>query len=81
MKYALTLAASVAALFASAAALSARSGAVTTYCKDDIARLCAGLPQGDSVRDCLEINFDKVSEACKRALDTTGDRHRGTRNR
>ncbi len=80
MKTALALAGGVVALLAPAAAPSVRSAPVATYCKDDIAKLCAGLPQDDSIRDCLEMNFDRVSDACRRALDATGGR-RGSRMR
>jgi hypothetical protein len=50
----------------------AQSGPVATSCADDIAKLCAGKPHDGSVRICLEQNYDKVSTACKTALDTTG---------
>ena len=50
----------------------AQSGPVATSCADDIAKLCAGKPHDGSVRICLEQNYDKVSAACKTALDTTG---------
>jgi hypothetical protein len=46
---------------------------VETACKDDIPKLCAGKEHGQGdVRACLESNKDKVSAACKTALDTTG---------
>jgi hypothetical protein len=46
---------------------------VATACKDDIPKLCAGKEHGQGdVRACLESNKDKVSAACKTALDTTG---------
>lgn len=50
----------------------AQSGPVATACKDDIAKVCAGKPHDGEVRVCLETNYDKVSAACKSALDTTG---------
>lgn len=59
-----------AATFATAA--TAQQGPVATSCADDIAKLCAGRPHDGSVRVCLEENYDKVSAACKTALDTTG---------
>jgi hypothetical protein len=52
---------------------SAQGGPVATACKDDIPKLCAGKEHGQAeVRACLEANKDKVSAACKTALDTTG---------
>jgi hypothetical protein len=45
-----------------------------------IAKLCADKAHDGEVRICLETNYDKVSAACKKALDTTGG-GRGTRLR
>jgi hypothetical protein len=64
------LAAVLATLMASAAL--AQSGPVATSCADEIAKLCADKPHDGSVRICLEQNYDKVSAACKSALDNTG---------
>ncbi len=48
-------------------------GPVAASCGDEIAKLCAGKEHGGgAVRACLEANKDKVSAACKAALDTTG---------
>jgi hypothetical protein len=48
-------------------------GPVATACKDDIPKLCAGKEHGQGeVRACIEANKDKVSAACKAALDSTG---------
>ena len=69
-KTTLALGALVAAVVSSTAL--ARSGPVATSCADDIAKLCADKPHDGSVRICLEQNYDKVSTACKTALDTTG---------
>lgn len=61
------------ALIVSAAAASAQSGPVSTACKDDLAKYCAGKShQNREARSCLESNKDKVSAACKSALDSTG---------
>ncbi|MEQ1715359.1 MAG: cysteine rich repeat-containing protein [Hyphomicrobium sp.] len=55
------------------AGVSAQQGPVATACKDDISKHCAGKEHGQGeVRACLEANKDKVSAACKTALDTTG---------
>ncbi len=66
----------IAALTLATAALvttaAAQSGPVATVCKDDIAKMCAGKPHDGEVRACLESSYDKVSSACKTALDTTG---------
>jgi hypothetical protein len=51
---------------------SAQTGPVATACKDDIAQMCAGKAHDGEVRICLESNYDKVSAACKKALDSTG---------
>jgi hypothetical protein len=59
------------ALFATTA--HAQQGPVAQACKADIAKYCAGLGHGDrQTRTCLEKNKDKVSEACRTALETTG---------
>lgn len=51
----------------------AQQGPVATACKDDIPKFCAGKEHGQGeVRGCLEANKDKVSQACKTALETTG---------
>ncbi|HMN37681.1 MAG TPA: cysteine rich repeat-containing protein [Hyphomicrobium sp.] len=61
------------ATVATATAAGAQGGPVATACKDDIAKYCAGKEHGQGeVRACLEANKDKVSAACKTALDTTG---------
>ncbi len=60
----------------------AQSGPVATACKDDIAKYCAGKGHGDrETRTCLETNKDKVSDACKVALETTGGGRGMGRNR
>lgn len=52
-------------------------GAVAKACADDIAKMCADKEQGSGqVRACVAANKDKVSAACKTALDTTGLRRR-----
>lgn len=51
----------------------AQKGPVATACADEISKLCADKEHGQGeVRACLEANKDKVSEACKTALETTG---------
>lgn len=65
----------VAAFAAAAASMPAlaQKGPVAQACKDDIAAHCAGKShQNREVRNCLEANKDKVSAACKTALDNTG---------
>jgi len=68
----------VAALLAGAAftaAAWAQEGPVATACKDDIPKFCAGNEHGQgAVRACLEANKEKVSAACRTALETTGPR-------
>jgi hypothetical protein len=74
MKLANTLVIAV-GIGASIAVASAQSGPVATTCKDDISQYCVGKKHGppeDEVRVCLEANKDKVSVACKQALETTG---------
>jgi hypothetical protein len=72
MKLIYATAALALAVAASTAVASAQTGPVATACKDDIAKLCAGKPHDGNVRICLETNYDKVTAACKTALDTTG---------
>jgi hypothetical protein len=74
MKLANTLAIAV-GIGVSITVASAQSGPVATACKDDITKYCAGKKHGppeDEVRVCLEANKDKVSTACKQALESTG---------
>jgi len=60
-------------LFAMAAGAAAQTGPVATACKKDIAKFCPGKSHGrGEVRNCLQSHYDKVSAACKHALDTTG---------
>ncbi len=75
-----TIAASALVLAASIAGASAQTGPVGTACKSDIVKFCADKAHDGDVRICLESNYDKVSAACKKALDTTGG-GRGTRLR
>ncbi len=73
MKTAKTLATALVVFAALATGLHAQNGPVATACKDDIPKLCAGNEHGQgNVRACLEANKDKVSAACKTALETTG---------
>lgn len=61
------------ALALSAGAAMAQSGPVSSACKDDLAKYCTGKShQSREARSCLESNKDKVSAACKSALDSTG---------
>ncbi len=54
-------------------AASAQTGPVAEACNDDIAKYCADKSHGTGeIRDCLEENKDKVTDACKTALETTG---------
>ena len=49
------------------------TGPVAAQCQKEIETLCAGKEHGGgAVRDCLEVNKAKVSDACKAALDSTG---------
>jgi hypothetical protein len=50
----------------------AQTGPVAKSCKSDIAKLCSGKSHDGEVRICLESNYEKVSPACQKALDTTG---------
>lgn len=48
-------------------------GPVAEKCNDDMAKFCPGKEHGGgALRDCLETNISKVSEACKAALNSTG---------
>jgi hypothetical protein len=72
MKTSTTLALAVLAATLLSTAVYGQSGPVATSCANDIAKLCAGKPHDGSVRICLEQDYEKVSSACKTALDTTG---------
>lgn len=72
MKFILVIAASAFVTVASVLPVAAQSGPVARACQNDIAKMCAGRPHDGSVRICLEMNYESVSAACKRALDTTG---------
>lgn len=65
-----------------AMAQGAGAGPVGTQCKADIAKFCKNASHGNmEARACLEANRDKVSSACRRALDTTGGGRGKGRNR
>jgi hypothetical protein len=52
---------------------SAQNGPVAEACNEDIAQYCADKAHGSGeLRACLEENIDKVTAACKTALETTG---------
>jgi hypothetical protein len=73
MRPAKAIAAALLALAALSTAAQAQQGPVATACKDDIPNYCAGKEHGQGeVRACLEANKDKVTAACKEALETTG---------
>jgi len=72
MKSFCTITLSAFAMVASIVAASAQTGPVARACQADIAKMCAGRPHDGSVRICLEMNYESVSAACKKALDTTG---------
>ena len=72
MKAVFVVAASAVVIAASAISAAAQTGPVARNCQGDIAKMCAGRPHDGSVRICLEMNYESVSAACKRALDTTG---------
>ena len=49
------------------------TGPVAKQCASDIQKYCADKQHGHGeVRACLESKKDKVSPACKKALETTG---------
>jgi hypothetical protein len=63
----------VLAALAGSASAQPGQGPVATACVDDIAQFCAGKEHGQGeVRACLDANKDKVTAACKTALETTG---------
>ncbi len=65
----------VAASFATGAAAQRGTGdgPVAAACQDDIAKYCSDKSHGNrGVRTCLEQNREKVSQACRTALDATG---------
>jgi hypothetical protein len=72
MKLFSVMAASIAVLAASIVSAAAQTGPVARNCRADIAKMCADRPHDGSVRICLEMNYETVSAACKKALDTTG---------
>lgn len=72
MYRAIVLATCMAAL-GSIAPLAAQTGPVASQCATDIQNYCTGKQHGSGqVRACLTANRDKVSAACREALDTTG---------
>jgi hypothetical protein len=50
----------------------AQTGPVAKACATDIQKICPNLGHNGQTRSCLEANRDKVSAACRHALDTTG---------
>jgi hypothetical protein len=72
MDTAKTIVAAILSTMTFAAAASAQHGPVATDCADDIPKFCAGKEHGQGeIRACLEANKDKVSAACKTALENT----------
>lgn len=58
---------------ASQAVAQSGQGPVAQACSAEMEKLCAGKQHGQGeMRSCLEANKDKVSSACKAALDSTG---------
>ncbi|MFA6920432.1 MAG: cysteine rich repeat-containing protein [Gallionella sp.] len=56
-----------------AAAQGMGTGPVAKQCASDIQKFCTDKQHGHGeVRACLESQKDKVSPACKEALETTG---------
>lgn len=48
-------------------------GPVAQHCGDDLAQFCPGIEHANRAgRTCLEKNIQKVSAACRNALNTTG---------
>jgi len=71
-------------LLSSSATLAqgAGGGSVGTQCRADITTFCKQAQHGNmEARACLEANRDKVSAACRRALDSTGGGRGLGRNR
>lgn len=54
--------------------------AMREACKDDIATLCAGVPQGMQTMQCMMKNEDKLSEGCKSAQAAMRGNARGQMN-
>lgn len=65
--------AGMAALLLGSGAASAQQGPAEQSCEAELTKHCADKPhQRGEARACLEANRDKLSEACRHALDTTG---------
>lgn len=45
---------------------------VMQACQSNIQQFCAG-QSGDALFDCLDENYDQLSDACKQAFDTDDD--------
>lgn len=58
------------------------SGPVAAACQGEIAKYCSDKSHGNrGARTCLEEHQDKISEACRTALETTGGgRGQGQKN-
>ena len=62
-----------AALLLATGAVAAQQGPVAQSCATELTKHCAGKPhERGEARACLEANRDKLSEACRHALDSTG---------
>lgn len=62
-----------AALVLGTGAVAAQQGPVAQSCAAELAKHCADKPhQRGEARACLEANRDKLTEACRHALDSTG---------
>jgi len=51
-------------------------GQIRAACGDDAAKLCPGIePKGGALRECLQGNKEKLSQACSEALDKAAAEH------
>lgn len=46
-------------------------------CAQDFASLCPGLTRGQELHQCIQSNFDKLSQGCKQAMAERRQHHGG----
>jgi hypothetical protein len=53
---------------------SPQGGRARGVCRDDVQKLCAGIERGGGhIRDCLVSQKDKLSEDCRKRIESRGD--------
>ena len=69
----LRLLAAFALIVGSALTASAQTAEQRAACRDDVKKFCAGItPGGGRILDCLAKQKDKLSDSCKKVVESQG---------